>query len=180
MKYKLAIFDLDGTLFDTKDVNYRAYREAIGNVDIDYEFYCKFCNGRNYKQFLPIIMPDITDERMEEIHDLKKQLYPGYLKYARKNEELFGKFENINALVTTASLKNTMDILSEFNVTDVFDFIITQEDVKETKPNPECFLLAMEKAGAMPNETIIYEDSDAGIEAAKKSGADYVIVEGFN
>ena len=180
MKYKLALFDLDGTLFDTKDVNYRAYREALGNVEFDYEFYCKNCNGRNYKYFLPQIVPGITAEEMEEVHEKKKEAYPKYLKYARKNEELFDCFEEKNALVTTASLKNTMEILCQFNVEKLFDFIISQEDVSKMKPDPECFLIAMEKAGVKPNETIIYEDSDVGIEAAIRSGANVVKVEGYN
>ena len=52
---KLVIVDLDGTLFDTKDVNYHAYKDAITpyGYDIDYKYYCDFCNGRHYKEFLP-------------------------------------------------------------------------------------------------------------------------------
>mgnify|MGYP004539847273 CR=1 FL=1 len=50
---KLIIVDLDGTLFDTKDVNYYAYKEAIVpyGYDIDYKYYRKFCNGRHYLDF---------------------------------------------------------------------------------------------------------------------------------
>lgn len=52
---KLVIVDLDGTLFDTKDVNYHAYKDAISpyGFDIDYKYYCEFCNGRHYLDFLP-------------------------------------------------------------------------------------------------------------------------------
>ena len=54
---KLVIVDLDGTLFDTKDVNYHAYKEAIApyGYDMDYKYYCEFCNGRYYLDFLPQI-----------------------------------------------------------------------------------------------------------------------------
>lgn len=50
---KLIIVDLDGTLFDTKDVNYHAYKEAIApyGYDMDYKYYCEFCNGRHYLDF---------------------------------------------------------------------------------------------------------------------------------
>ena len=52
---KLALFDLDGTLFNTNEVNYYAYSEALKEkgYSIDYEFYSKYCNGRHYKVFLP-------------------------------------------------------------------------------------------------------------------------------
>lgn len=186
---KLAIFDMDGTLFDTKNVNFHAYKQALNecglNANIDYDYYCKFCNGNNYKVFLPVILPEITIEQMEYVHDRKKQLYPQYLKNARINKNLFTLINLIKneyqiALVTTASKKNLNDILDFFKIRNTFDFILTQEDVKHTKPNPEGFLVAMNRAGVSRKNTLIFEDSDTGIEAAEKSGADYVRVYGYN
>lgn len=188
-KGKLAIFDLDGTLFDTKNVNYTAYSRALElcglKVDIDYSYYCDFCNGNNYKVFLPQIVPNITEQQMQMVHEKKKELYKECLTLAKMNEHLFAmidllKSEYVIALVTTASKKNTMDILCSFKVENKFDFIITQEDVKKTKPDPEGFLLAMEKAGASTEQTIIFEDSSTGLEAAKRSGAKYIKVYGYN
>lgn len=186
---KLAIFDLDGTLFDTKNVNFSAYKEAIKQsglqAEIDYDFYCSFCNGNNYKVFLPKIIAGITGEQMKEIHDRKKQLYPEFLNLARINEHLFSIIKSIHgeycvALVTTASRKNVDDILQCFNVRCYFDLLITQEDVRETKPSPECFLRAMDMAEVTAENTIIFEDSKEGLEAAQRSGAQYVKVYGFN
>lgn len=186
---KLAIFDLDGTLFDTKDVNFRAYTEAIKRchyqADVDYQYYCDFCNGNNYKTFLPQLIPGIDREGMQAVHDMKKDLYTSYLKYAVKNESLFSLIKSIKkeymiALVTTASGKNTEDILKEFQVAEEFDIIVTQEDVVDCKPAPDCFLLAMKLADVSAKDTIIFEDSDIGLAAAKASGAGYVKVCGFN
>ena len=73
MKKNLAIFDLDGTLFDTNDVNYFAYKEALlrHGFALDYDYYCTECNGKSYKFFLPVI--STTDETiLEKIHTLKK------------------------------------------------------------------------------------------------------------
>lgn len=189
MKKKLAIFDLDGTLFDTKDVNYNAYLEAILKAgytpNIDYNFYCAYCNGSNYKDFLPKIVAGISDDKMQEIHELKKSYYVKHLNKSRKNESLFSLIDSIKndyyiALVTVASKKNSLDILNEFNVKDKFDVIITKEDVSNTKPNPECFIKVMKYFNISSNDTIIFEDSDTGLEAAKLSNANYVKVYGFN
>ena len=186
---KLAIFDLDGTLFDTKNVNYKAYCKAIKEcgfeVDVDYSYYCEFCNGNSYKVFLPIIVPGITEESMYSVHEFKKQVYVDFIDCARKNQHLFALIDLMRreyqiALVTTASRKNTDDILGAFNVSDEFDYIFTQEDVKQPKPDPEGFLLAMKKTGANTNSTLIFEDSDTGIEAAQRSGANYIRVYGYN
>lgn len=189
MKKKLAIFDLDGTLFDTKDVNFSAYFEAITKagfeVDIDYDFYCKFCNGSNYKDFLPKIVNGITFEKMEEIHEYKKIYYPKYLNKARKNESLFSLIESIKndyyiALVTVASKKNSFDILETFDVKNVFELIIAKDDVIKTKPNPECFIQAMKYFNIDADNTIIFEDSETGLEAARLSKANYIKVFGYN
>lgn len=122
---------------------------------------------------------------MKRIHDYKKIAYEKYLSYAVKNETLFSVIECLHgkytvALVTTASRKNTEDILMAFGVLEQFDFILTQEDVSETKPSLECFMLAMKKAGSTPENTIIFEDSDTGLKAAELSGAKYVKVYGYN
>lgn len=189
MKNKLMIFDLDGTLFDTKEVNYMAYSQAMKEAGckelIDYKFYCDFCNGNSYKVFLPQIIHDLDDKTMKEIHEFKKKAYASYLEYARVNQSLVRliqacKDEYVVCVVTTASRKNTEDILKRFELMELFDFILTQEDVTHTKPNPEGFLLAMKKAKIGKENTLIFEDSKVGLEAAKQSGADYVQVYGFN
>ena len=56
------------------------------------------------------------------------------------------------------------------------DGIISGDDVQQPKPSPECFLRAMEIEGVTPEETIIFEDSQVGLEAARRSGAQYVAV----
>ena len=189
LKNKLAIFDLDGTLFDTKNVNYNAYQNAIKmsgiNVKIDYEDFCNLYNGKNYREFLPKIIPNITEEQMKNIHNSKKSIYTKYLDKARKNELLFLMIQEIKkefyiSLVTNASKKNVKDILEKFAVKDLFDLFITQEDIEKTKPSAEGFLKAMDYFSISKENTIIFEDSEIGIQAAIKSGADYVKVYGYN
>lgn len=183
---KLVLFDLDGTLFDTKDVNYYAYNYALKEYgySVDYEYYCQKCNGKRYTQFLPQIIGENNDI-IEQVHKKKKEVYSKYLKYARINEHLIQickcmKSEYKTAVVTTASKKNCMEILETFHILDLFDLILTQENVSEAKPSPEGFLKAMKHFEVSPEDTIIFEDSDVGIEAAKRSGANYMVVHGYN
>lgn len=183
---KLIMVDLDGTLFDTKEVNYYAYKEAIKTYGytIDYQYYCEKCNGKHYLDFLPQIT---TKDRviLSEIHKRKKEAYTTYLSYAKVNRPLVDIIntckENYKiVLVTTASKKNTYDILERFCLTDMFDLILTQEDITKTKPDPEGFLIAMRTFEAKPEECIVFEDSDVGIEAARRSGAGVFVVKGYN
>lgn len=186
---KLAVFDLDGTLFDTKDVNFSAYSKALEDLGykerIDYRYYCDYCNGNSYKNFIPKILGTVPEESLEAIHRRKMELYPSFLGKARMNEGLFSLIGTIRvnyvvALATTASRKNVFDILDCFSVRDCFDIFVTKEDVTKVKPDPECYLRAMEKAGAAKEDTIIFEDSETGLRAAEASGADYLRVYGYN
>jgi len=186
MKTKLAIFDLDGTLFDTRHVNFYSYRQALHEegYSLSLEFYISSCDGKNYKDYLPLIIENPKDELMERIHTRKKQLYPDYLSKAVVNEHLFDiarlmSPEYYISIVTTASRKNCTDILSHFDKTKVFDLIIAQEDVARCKPDPEGFLKAMDNFKVSKENTIIFEDSSTGIEAARSSGAGVLVTLDF-
>lgn len=68
----LALFDLDGTLFDTGDVNYYAYKDALEpyEIKLDKEYFVKHCNGRHYTEFLPELMGD--SDHIESVHEAKR------------------------------------------------------------------------------------------------------------
>ena len=183
---KLIIVDMDGTLFDTKDVNFYAYRQALAEYGfgLDYRYYCSYCNGRHYSQFLPEITTD-DNEILSGIHAKKKELYSQFLDKARLNEGLVDILRALRgtyriALVTTASKVNCTDILRHFQITELFDLVLTQDDISCPKPDPEGFLKAMSHFGATAEETIIFEDSDVGLKAAEQTGASYYQTFGFN
>lgn len=183
-KRYLAIFDLDGTLFDTKNVNYCSYRDALLSfgIELDAEYFYQNCNGRHYTEFLPEIMGET--EHMEEIHRLKKNAYANNLDKARANKHLFHmicsmKEDYYLAVVTTASRRNTMDVLTHFHYLELFDYLITQEDITKVKPDPQGFLLAMDYFGMDAQHTVIFEDSQVGIAAAKAAGASVFVVNQF-
>ena len=183
---KLIIVDLDGTLFDTKDVNYHAYKDAIApyGYEMDYKYYCEFCNGRHYMDFLPQITTNDRDI-LETMHKVKKNAYKKHLNKAVLNTGLVDiirlmRKEYKTAVVTTASKENCYDILNQFGLVDLFDLILTHDDITNSKPNPEGFLKAMDYFNVKPSETIIFEDSEVGLEAAEESGAYYYRTYRFN
>lgn len=182
---KLIICDMDGTLFDTSEANYCAYKEAAGKLgySIDREMFMERLEGRNYKDFLPEFGISNRDE-IEEIHNSKKSLYNFFLDRITINEKLIDYLKSQRgssklALATTASGKNTLDVLKMTGMENFFDICITQEDVSRLKPDPECYELVMCKAGITPCDTVIFEDSKSGIEAAQRSGAHVINVKGW-
>ncbi len=180
---KLAIFDMDGTLFDTRQANYLAYKQALNEFgfDVSREYYFDFCNGKYYMDFLPKLVGE-DKGLLQNIHTLKKDCYKEFLEEVIPNKHLLCILKSISgqyktALVTSASRKNVEKILSHYNINSQFDLIVTQEDVKKKKPDAEGFLYAMRMFDADSDETMIFEDSPEGIEAARKTGAQVFVVD---
>ena len=67
--------------------------------------------------------------------------------------------------------------MDQIGITNLFDVIVTQDDVENSKPAPDLFLLAAEKMKVKPEKCLVFEDSQLGIEAAKKAGMQSVYVQ---
>lgn len=185
MKTKLAMFDLDGTLYNTCLTNYYAYKDALKQYryELDYDYYLNECNGRHYTEFLPRMLGN--NENIDEIHAIKKARFADYLDKCIENNYLFDIINGLKrqyyiALITTASRKNCEEILTYHKRLNLFDLIISQEDVEKYKPNPEGFLKAMEYFGIYSESSIVFEDSEVGVKAAMTSGATVFVVKGFS
>ena len=186
-KNKLAIFDLDGTLFDTEEIHFLSYQKALQEVriELDREYFSEKCSGRHYKAFLSVILETkgLADEsQIEAVHDRKIELYAELIHTARENCFLFDvitaiKPEYYIACATTASKKNVMGILNAYKRTELFDLILTQEDVVKAKPDPEAFLRAASHFQIPISEAVIFEDSETGLSAARASGAKVIKIE---
>ena len=183
-KTKLAMVDLDGTLVFTLEANALAYSRALAEYGftLTREDYAAHCDGRAYRDFLPEIMgagnPDI-----EAVHDRKIALYGECLTAARLNGTLLDilrglRAEYILALVTTASRKNVENVLRRFALSDFFDVIVTQEDVRRAKPDPACYNDLIERLGIAREHCLIFEDSASGVRAALASGCQTLVVKG--
>lgn len=185
---RVALVDFDGTLFSTKEANFQSYKKAletIGVNDFTREYYYSYCDGRSYRDFLPKKMPTDKLNLIEEVHHKKKEFYQLQVNLIKENRILFAMLSGLKrdgwklGLVTTASKPIVEMVLEKFKYSHFFDLTITGEDVKKTKPDPEAYLLAMNSFKVSPKDTIIFEDSESGIQAARASGANVFIVDTF-
>lgn len=180
MEVKLIISDFDGTLVNTFEANYRAYTEAFVQCGrkLTRDSYRR-CFGYRYDDFMRAVGIDDADVQ-QCIRKIKGEVYPLYFDYLQPNEPLISFIRAFHcsggktAIASTARRLNLTNALEYMHLTDIFDCIWAGEDVTTGKPNPEIYLRVMEKMEVSVTQTLIFEDSEVGFEAAKTSGTHFI------
>lgn len=170
---KGVFFDLDGTLVDTHDANYQAYKAAIAKQGriIDFEGFRQTI-GMQAQDFLPMLAPGLSAGQYQSIATDKARFYKELIHATVPNRALidFLKYISVHhivVLVTTAKRANATAVLGHHGLDDIFTAIVTAEDVSQSKPSPEAYLLALNLVGLNADEVIAFEDSETGIQAAQ-------------
>lgn len=180
MEIKLVITDFDGTLVGTFQANYHAYCEAFRKVGLTLseDDYCK-CYGLRFDGFMDTMGIEDVEVR-KRIRAIKGECYPDYFGLLKVNQPLldfirmFRRGGGKTAVASTARGKNLTNALTHIGATDDFDLILAGEDVKEGKPSPEIYNTVMQRMGVSPDQTLIFEDSSVGLQAAQAAGAHYI------
>ncbi|NCD42395.1 MAG: HAD family phosphatase [Bacteroidia bacterium] len=169
----LLIFDLDGTLINTDDVNYLAYKEAIQKVkNLDLALLHKN-DERFTREELYLIIEDLTSQEYENIIEIKNDVYKKYLKKSKVNMfvvKIIEKFSQSNKIVlATNSHRNRAQIILRYHsLTNLFDHIFCKEDYKNQKNNK--FKHVLNNLNIDPNLAIVFENDNKEIKKAILSG----------
>ena len=182
-KLKLILLDFDGTLVDTREANALAYIATLKEAGIHLtkeEYLARYFGVRCF-EFMRMV--GVTDaDKIKALRQRKVELYPNYFSSVKLNEPLWSWCQMLRTtgvkvwIVSTGHRDNIANVMRYLNLENGIDGIICGDDVKHPKPHPDCFLKAMEIVGATREETIIFEDSTVGIEAARRSGATYSVI----
>ncbi|MFR9534106.1 MAG: HAD family phosphatase [Rikenellaceae bacterium] len=184
MQIKLLLIDFDGTLVDTRQANYRAYRDVLKevNFDLDEEEYLNTFFGMRCGEFMRRL--GFTDSyEIDRMRRRKIEIYPKHFNIITLNQPLWDYAQSFRAeggkvwIVSTGQAINISNVMNHFSLTDKIDGLITGADVKNSKPSAECYIKAMNREGMTPAESLIFEDSPVGIQAAIESGAHYIKVQ---
>lgn len=180
---KAVIFDLDGVLVTTDVLHFNAWKALAEELSIH-----NFTKADNARQrgvsrmaSLEVVLEKTdkkyTDEEKLILAEKKNTNYVKSLDTLTKSDVLPGVFEFLDFLkekgvkiALGSASKNAPLILDKTELSDKFDAISCGLDTTKSKPDPEVFLVAASKLGMKPEDCIVFEDSDAGIEAAKAGG----------
>jgi HAD superfamily hydrolase (TIGR01509 family) len=179
---KAVLFDMDGVLIDAQEWHYEALNEVlqIFGYEISREMHEDRYDGLSTAKKLQMLTAEVG--LPQHIHGMINRIKQDRtLRIAAQrcfptvaHQVLISRLKKngIKVAVVTNSIRQTTEFMLTYaGLLEFLDLVLTNQDVKEPKPNPECYLRAMEDLGVLPSETIIVEDSPYGIEAATKSGA---------
>ena len=186
---KLIIFDLDGVLVDARELHYNALNKALGSIDEKYvisrDEHLSTYDGLSTTKKLNMLTQNkgLLEELHGTIWELKQKMTIEIIDGFSVDDRIRSiirsfKSEGYMVACATNSIRETAKLqLIRKGFFEYIDFMYSNQDVKNPKPNSEMYLKCMIKAEVNPNETIIVEDSHIGRKGALSSGAYLCAVE---
>jgi beta-phosphoglucomutase-like phosphatase (HAD superfamily)/dTDP-glucose pyrophosphorylase len=183
---KLIIFDLDGVLVEAKNIHFDALNEALGSkYAIEWNEHLSKYDGLKTNQKLEMLTKEkgLSTELYKQVWDEKQRLTLKKLSDLKPSTQLqmcMGILVNEGYKIACCSnsiRKTVLTVLSKLGIIEYFDLILSNEDVKNSKPHPEIYWKAISMMGCLPEETLIIEDSPFGLLAASRSKSHVMRVE---
>jgi len=177
---KAVIWDLDGTLINSVDHHWEAWREVMAeeNITLTFEDFVADFGKRNDEILRGRIDPEMSDAEVARIALLKEEKYrrfirtkglvllPGAQMWLEKLKAEGWR----QALGTSAPRGNIDAVFDVLEIEQFFDAVMSSEQVKAGKPAPDVFLAAAAAMNVVPENCIVVEDAPAGTEAARRAG----------
>ena len=183
VSFKAYLFDCDGTIADSMPLHYRAWKQALGEWNCDFDekrFYewggmpiAEIIATLNRKHGLQMPVSQVAERKenlyYELLHELKA--VPEVLEHI---EDGYGRIPF--AVVSGSTRDSVVASLTALKLLDRFDTLVCAGDYKKSKPDPEPFLCAAKRLDVVPEECLVFEDTDMGVQAAQAAGMAWVKV----
>ena len=186
-QFDAVLFDCDGTLADTMPAHYRAWRmvtDPHGMAFDEDRFYSM--GGRPTRDIVATLAAEagVNVDVEQEAHR-KEQGFLDQLHAIEPIDPVIAVVRRSRgrvplAVVTGGYRDVCRQILERVGIADCFDTIVASEDTDRHKPEPEPFLEAARRLGARPERCVVWEDSDLGIEGARRAGMHWIDVRAFH
>ena len=182
MKIKAILFDMDGVLIDAKDWHYDALNRALGLFGLEISRYDHLHTFDGLPTKVKLKMLSEQFFLPEELHPFINQVKQNYTMEITNqkcrpmfhHEYALSKFHQAGykIAVCSNSIRATVETMMKRSaLIGYIDLIVSNEDVRKAKPDPEMYLTAIEKFALTPKECLVVEDNPKGIMAGKASGA---------
>lgn len=188
---KACIFDLDGVLVDTAHYHFLAWKRLAKEFDYELtEEINEELKGVSRMKSLEIVLQhanvSLENQKKELLADRKNGWFTEYVHNMNPDElfagvrELFGRLRKDSIKIGLASSsKNAKTIIEILGIQHEFETVVDGTMIVHSKPDPEIFLLAAKRLGIDPVDCLVFEDAEAGVEAALAAGMKCVGVGNF-
>ncbi len=181
-KIESILFDMDGVLIDAKEWHYEALNKALGLFGMEISRYDHLVTYDGLPTLRKLEMLSVERGLPKELHSFINELKQKftvefivcncrptfYHEFALSSLRQMG----YKMAVCSNSIRKTVELmLDRANLTEYFDFFLSNQDVTNSKPNPEIYLSAMDRMHVARENCLILEDNENGIKAAVASGA---------
>jgi beta-phosphoglucomutase family hydrolase len=177
---RAVLWDMDGTLVDSAEYHWQAWRDTMARegFPITHEQFLATFGQRNDSILRQWLGEKAAPELIQRIGDAKEALYrqhvrkqgikplPGVADWLQQLHQQ-GWLQAIASAAPRANIETILEVLS---ASDIFQAIVSAEDVHKGKPDPEVFLVAARKLGVPPEYCVVVEDAPHGIDAARAAG----------
>ncbi len=182
---RAIIFDFDATLMDTEEHWYLADKRLMAEYCIDFT---KDMKKKYIGKSLDDMVNDLhkiyrLDVSKEEIKDKKNRFFleisKGMIKMFPRMKKLYEYLRQLKipmAIATGTDITVVTQVLEENNILNDFQFILTAAEVKKGKPFPDIYIETSRRLGIKPENTVVFEDSPYGVEAAVKAGSKCIAI----
>ncbi len=180
---------MDGVLVEAKQIHYDTLNEALAEIDPKYVIseaeHLSIYDGLKTTQKLELLTKNkgLHPEFYDSIWYRKQHLTIEAISQLKLDERLIEIFKELRdkgyklACCSNSIRRSVLVILSKIGLIEYMDLILSNEDVKNSKPHPEMYWKAMSMMGVLPEETLIVEDSPPGLLAASRSRANVLRVD---
>jgi beta-phosphoglucomutase len=177
-----VIFDLDGVIVDTAHYHYLAWKKLAGELGInltleDNERLKGVSRMRSLEIILEIGGITLTPNEFEKLANKKNTWFVDFIERMNPDEIFPGVKKLIESLrnkgiriALASSSKNAAIVLNILKIHSLFDTIVDGTMITHSKPDPEIFLLAAKRLNIVPEQCLVFEDAEAGVEAALRAG----------
>lgn len=170
-----VIFDCDGTIANTMKAHEAAYERVFKNYGLKFNrmIFHKYAGNGGKTLLSKLLDGQGVNIDLQQVHEDKKKIYEIIAdKYITPNMPLLRVLKSRYrdqyrvALASNGSKRSVYKTLSILNLLDLFDVIVTVDDVNYPKPHPEIYIRTAELLGVKPENCIVFEDTVAGLNAA--------------
>jgi len=185
---RAVIFDMDGVLIDAREWHYAALNRALALVGFEISRFDHLSTYDGLPTRRKLEMLSVERALPRQLHELLgdlKQIYTMELVQTRCKPVFQHEFaiSQLRAggyrlgLASNSTRNSVIAMMTRANLLDYFEAVVSNEDVEIAKPDPEMYRKAMSMLGVTPAETLVVEDNEHGVAAARASGAHLMVVE---